>query len=85
MHLVELAEATSCCIEEVELVKLPGELIALLCDLIVTQRHGRLGQLREAIFILEVFGGVESHLNVTTCDGQVESLLQILLEEESYL
>jgi len=81
LHFVELAEAASCCIEEVELVKLPGELIALLCDLIVAQSHGRLGQLREAIFILEIFGGVEGHLNVSTRNSQVESLLQILLEE----
>ena len=81
MHFVELAEAASCCIEEVELVKLSCDLIAFLCDVIVTQSHSCLGQFRETILILKIFGGVEGHLNVTTRNSQVESLLQILLEE----
>ena len=81
MHSAELAQAASCCIEEIELVKLPGHLIALLCDLIVAKSHGCLGQLCEAILILKIFGGVEGHLNVTARNRKIESLLQILLEE----
>lgn len=41
-----------------------------------------MGKFVEALFVLELSGGVEGNLEVTTRDGEAKSLLQVLLEEK---
>ena len=85
LHFVEFAQATCGRPEEVELIKLSCELIALLSDCIVSQGHSCLSKLQEAFLVLELLGRIKRHLYIATSYRQVESLFQILLKEESNL
>lgn len=85
LHFVELAQATCGRPEEVELIKLSRELVALLGDCIISQSHSCLSKLQEAFLVLELLGRIKGHLYIATSYRQAESLFQILLKEESNL
>ena len=60
-------------------------LVALLCNIVVTERYSCLGQLIEELRLLELLGGLKGHLNVATLQGEVVPLLCVLFKEKSDL
>lgn len=82
LHLVQFLQAARRGVEEIEFVELPIHLVALLGHMVVAESDRGLGQLREAVLVLELLGRLEGHLDVTAREGQVESLLQVVLEEK---
>mmetsp|Transcript_7397 Transcript_7397/g.12489 ORF Transcript_7397/g.12489 Transcript_7397/m.12489 type:complete len:229 (-) Transcript_7397:1689-2375(-) len=84
-HFVELLEAAGCGVEEVELVELLADLETALADFVVAQQGGRLLQLLEAFLRVDLLGRLEGYVEVAALDGEAEALVDVLLEEESYL
>ena len=60
-------------------------LIAFLRDVVVTERDSRLSQFFVQLGLLELLGGLESHLDVAALEGEVVPLLRVLFEEKSNL
>jgi len=57
---VKFLQASSGSVEEVELIVLTVHAIALLGHVVVAESDGGLGQLREALLVLKLLGGLES-------------------------
>lgn len=85
LHLLDLAKAPLGHVEEVELVECADQLVALLGYLVVAQKHGTLGKLQEVVLLLQLTGRLKCNEYVSTCDSQVESLFEVLLEEQGNL
>ena len=60
-------------------------LIAFLRDVVVAERDRRLSQFFVQLGLLELLGGLESHLDVAALEGEVVPLLGVLFKEKSDL
>ena len=60
-------------------------LIAFLRDVVVAERDRRLSQFFVQLGLLELLGGLKSHLDVAALEGEVVPLLGVLFKEKSDL
>jgi hypothetical protein len=81
LHLPELIYLPCGGIEEVELVERPHYLVALLGDVKISQLQSSLSQPVEQVLLLQLLACLKCNIEVPTCQSQVETLPDILLEE----
>lgn len=82
LHFSQLSNRASSSVEKVKFIEWPGQLVALLCDLEVTQLQRRLCQPVEVVFLFQLLSRLERHLNVPTRQRQIEPLSYIFFKEE---
>ena len=85
MHLFNLVEAPSCGVEEVKFIEISHYLVTFFGCFILSQDQGSLCQFQKIVFFFKLFGSIKSHINISTSNCKIESLFQVLFEEESNL
>ena len=82
LHFSQLSNRPSSSVEKVKFIEWPGQLVALLCDFEVAQLQRRLCQPVEVVFLFQLLGRLERHLNVPTRQRQIEPLSYIFFKKE---
>ena len=83
LHFLHFLIASHCRIQKVEFIKRPNHLIRFLSHFYIAQKHCGLSQFQEIVLFFQLLSSFESYLNVSTCQGQIKSLLNITFEEQS--